>query len=710
MAAADLPDTDTLAGKIRATQSSAQIPLPDPGIDDTAHIVQFDPTAEAQTRSPTPPTAGAAEEPEVDESALRYFAARGDTARLKAEIARLRALYPNWQPPADPLAVPQHRDAKLEAMWRLYSEGKYAEVRRAIAERQASETTWQAPADLLERLSVAEARVRLVNASELKQYDTVVSVGAENPSLLNCADVDVLWRVAEAFVKTDRASRGQDAYRFILKNCTNPAERLATIQKAAALLPYESVQPLLAFEKTGTDGSREFDSVRDALSRSFVAEANRRPEISIDATYLERVKRLAANDTNGTDSLLLGWYYLRHNAMPEAEKWFRTSRDKSNTASASQGLALTLIARKAPAEAEEVMFRWKDDSEDASATYLAATANLLAGDPPPEVPGPVLQRIAAAVVEKRYVPTAQQMGWYARAFNQPQAAIRWFQTALQWKADDEPSAYGLAITQQQLNNHAAVEDIRRQWAGRSQRIANLGLLTSPPPATTRQTTPPTATAVEAPPAPAAATAPTVSAPVRVAAQRAPGPKVTEKATERATASKGNRTDCALGTASAANSQQALSLGWCLMNLNRPLEASEAFEKAAQSNVQSVREDAAYGQSLAYLRLGLTNKAAIAATQTPQTGKRAAELQTAILADRAVSAFNAKRYREALVYLDQRARLSPDTTDLAVLRGYAYMNLGMYNDAWKIFEFVAETGNSDASRGLAEIRDMQNGYR
>gem|GEM_PF-7043834 len=61
---------------------------------------------------------------QVDESALRYFAAQGDEKRLAAEIARLRQLYPDWTPPEDPLAVPQNADSQLEAMWQLYAQGR----------------------------------------------------------------------------------------------------------------------------------------------------------------------------------------------------------------------------------------------------------------------------------------------------------------------------------------------------------------------------------------------------------------------------------------------------------------------------------------------------------------------------------------------------------------------------------------------------------
>ena len=51
-------------------------------------------------------------------------------------------------------------------------------------------------------------------------------------SLLTCSEVDVLWRVARAFLKTERPSRALDVYRYILTNCSDPGERLATMQMA----------------------------------------------------------------------------------------------------------------------------------------------------------------------------------------------------------------------------------------------------------------------------------------------------------------------------------------------------------------------------------------------------------------------------------------------------------------------------------------------
>ena len=116
---------------------------------------------------------------------------------------------------------------------------------------------------------------------------------------------------------------------------------------------------------------------------------------------------------------------------------------------------------------------------------------------------------------------------------------------------------------------------------------------------------------------------------------------------------------------------ALDRGWCLLDLDRPLEAVPAFERAMAASAPDLRRDAAYGQSLAYLRVGLSDKAAVASTREPQTRQRRIELQTALLTAQAVDSLDAKRPVETLMALEQRSRLAPDRLDLMILRGYAY---------------------------------------
>jgi tetratricopeptide (TPR) repeat protein len=682
----------------------------------------------AQVPQQAPPASPAAaqiqgDRPQVDESALRYFAARNDQARLQAEISRLRTLYPDWTPPSDPLSVPQNGDPQLENMWRLYADGRFAELRRVIADRKAADTAWQPPADLLERLDVAEARARLVNASDLKQYQTVVDIGAQTPALLTCGEIDVLWRIAEAFAATGREVRAKDAYGYVLRNCTDEQERLATVQKASAALDYAAMQDLLSSEHRNEDGSGEFDGLRDDLSRRFMAEANEDPRMRIADAYVTRVEKLAEDGNLASDALLVGWYRLRREDTGAAEKWFRMAREREDSASASQGLALCLIAKKAPQEAEDVMYRWRDDSDDAKNTYMAATANLLAVMPPPILSEPVLQRIAVEVIEAKDAASAQQFGWYARNFNQPQTAARWFETALSWKPDDEPSAYGLVLSRNQLNDRAGVAAVQSQWRGRSERVANLG-------ETMQETLAARQMAQQGASAPVQQTLAQQPYPVQqyegqpvqqpVASRPAPSLPANAPAPFSQTYAAPPRAPTAVVNASSRGSRPqrgcastvdpdglapgaALSRGWCLMELNRPMEAADAFGVALKRGSGQVREDAAYGQSLAYLRVGLTDNAAVSATQAPLARKRASELQVAILSNRATAAFDAGRYRDALLFLDQRAQLDTERVDLMVMRGYAYLNMQRFADSIRVFEAASQTGNRDALRGLADAR-------
>ncbi|WCK04123.1 cellulose synthase [Agrobacterium tumefaciens] len=670
-------------------------------------------------QAPRAPQPASADMPEVDLSALRYFAARGDTQRLQAEIARLRTLYPNWTPPADPLAIPENGDPKLDAMWQLYTDGRYAEVRKAIADRQQAEPDWQPPDNLIGMLSLAEARQRLVNASDLKQYSAVVDTAANNPGLLTCGEVDVLWRVADAFANTDRTARARDAYLYILNNCTAASDRLATVQKASALLPAEMMAELLAKEKPGADGQLEFEPVKNDLARQFVAKAGEKPKegekegVTVPSAYLMRLERLAETDKLASDALLLGWYNIRQKNMAEAEKWFRRAREEENSASASQGLALALIDRNEPREAEDVMYKWRTASDDALATYLAATANLLALEPPVVLPPDVLQRIAGETVARKDAATAQQFGWYSLAFRQTPLALQWFSTALGWKPDDEPSAYGMAVSYHDLRNLAGLRGVQQQWASRSQRIADVGtarMVDQSGQIVAPVSTPPAAQQVTAPApiyAPQGGTAVVYDQPV---VQQQPEPsrkqarRPTQTQAQRETSAASRPRSCAAyPDPQRLPPQQALDLGWCLMETNRPAEALKAFESAIEGGQSTVKSDAAYGQSLAYLRMGLTDHAAVSATKSRMDRPRATELQVSILADRAVSAFQTKRYAETLLLLDQRARLADERADLMVLRGYSYLAMRRYGDAAQIFESLTAIGNQDGIKGLAAVR-------
>lgn len=651
--------------------------------------------AQAPTGQAQPDTSTLAE---VDESALRFFARQGDTRRLEIEISRLRALYPDWSPPDDPLAVPDQVDQRLEAIWDLYSQNRLAEARQAIAERQTDDPDWQPPSDLLDRLALSEARERIVNASQISQYDTVIRIGTDNPELLTCAEVDILWRVAEAFARTDRQTRASDAYRYILDNCDDPRERLATLQNASQLLDLALLDPLLELERVDEEGVGEFEPVRDELARAIVAESGEDATRQVPAEQLSRLELLIEEERRAADALLLGWHYLQREAHTEAERWFRLAREVQDLADASEGLALSLMASGQHAEAEEVIYPWREETDDTRSVHLAAAANLLGEEPRPFLSSEVLARIVEAAVAASDAATARQLGWYARGWEQHETAAQWFSTALGWDSEDEPAAYGLALTYQELGNADELAEIKRVWSGRSERVEQVGLPaedTAPVP----QPAPAPSDRSQASPA----VQPSTAAPTSTSTTTAPASPSQTSAGQPVAATAGR--SCHLhADPRSLSAQAALQRAWCLMDADRPMEAVPAFAVALERGGETTRRDAAWGKSLAYLRLELVDNAAVAAVAAPQDAQRANELQTAILAQRAVGAFERGRFVEALLALDQRAQIAPERIDLMVLRGYAYLNLNRMADARRIFQAVAGTGNRDGLRGLAEVKN------
>ena len=666
------------------------------------------PSSEPSPASPpgSPPPSN---QPQVDESALRYFASQGDTRRVNAEIARLRALYPNWTPPSDlsqlSSAAAVTVDPIIERLWNLYREDRIAEVRAAIAERQSSDPNWKPPEELITALDTVEARRRLTNASDSGQWRTVLTVATENPNLLTCVNVDVLWRVAEAFAKTEQANRARDAYTYLLTNCANPGERLATLQKALTLLPDNQVVDLLQFErKTGAEPDN-FDSIREELARRRVERASNDDTLTATAEDLALVERMTRNSNEPGPVLVLAWYNYHHGNPARALELFKAALDRNGGNKAAEGYAMSLRALERLAEAEAFAYDWRDKAPENMKVYLDVATALLTQDPPPRLEPRVVSRIVPVVTSQRFPDGAQALGWYSYNTSQFQTARDWFRQALNWKPDDEPSAYGLALSTQRLNDRAGFNAIVAQWRNRSERIADLADGTTPAPAG-RQRVPQGRMVQPAENVPQAPTRPVTiqTETPRMAVERSmvqAEPSLRSVAVESRPS--GRRNCIMTRSAEVLSPDAALSLGWCLMEANRPMEAVSAFDQAIRRGSARTREEAAYGKSLAYLRKNLTSEAAVAAAQAPQTGERRVELGASILAQRALAAYRDGRYVETILALSERARIVPEQNDLMLIRGWSYFKLGRLKDAEKVFRAVQRTGFSEeASVGLNAV--------
>jgi cellulose synthase operon protein C len=636
--------------------------------------------------------ANAPTSPPVDETALRYFARQGDTRRLSAEIARLRSLYPDWTPPQDPLKAAPIADPQLDRLWQLYAQGKFAAVREAVAARQTAEVGWTPPKDLVDRLALADMRERLVNASDAKQYGMVIQIAASAPSLRTCGDVDVLWRVAEAFARTDRQTRALDAYRYMLTTCTSEPERIATMQKAAVLLSRQNLAPLFELAHPGHEAD-EFRSIREGLARQAVSAGGADAKSDASPEDIAILEKLAEAGSSSADPMMLGWYFLRRDDAAPAAHWFRVSYERQNIAESAQGLALALVKLKRPAEAEAILARWREASEEVAKVYLAAATNLLAQQPAPTLASDVLARIVEAVAKRRDPAAAQELGWYSHAYNQDETASRWFVAALSWKPDDEPSAYGLAVVDSTLNRRDALRALARIWQGRSPRI--LALLD--PAVARRLAAVPTTSQGQTQTA-----APALREEAPISQNGVSRPEATRPSTqgedERAVIRQAAPVEGECGPAGAG-----LARAWCLMKLDRPTEAAAAFRaRLAIANAKE-RQEAAYGLSLANLRMGLTAEADVASQAAPQTSVRVNEIRLAILTQRIRAAYSAGAYADVLASLDVRAGLANEQIDLMVLRGWSYYHLQRYQEAERVFQAIAASGHDEALSALGIVR-------
>lgn len=683
-----------------------------------AAIAQQTGSGTDQPPAESPPPANGSQ-PQVDESALRYFASQGDTRRVNAEIARLRALYPNWTPPSDLSqlsggAAAAAPDPLIERLWNLYREDRIAEVRAAIAERQTSDPNWKAPEELVAALETVEARRRLTNASDSGQWRAVLQVATEAPSLLTCVNVDVLWRVAEAFARTDQPNRTRDVYIYLLQNCANPGERLATLQKALTLLPEQQVTALLQFERKTGESPDDFSSIRDELARRRVERASLDSKMTASAEDLAVVERLIQNTNESGPVLILGWYNYHHGNPARALELFKTALDRNAGAKAAEGYAMSLRALERISDAETFAYEWRERAPENMKIYLDVATALLSQDPPPRLEPQDLTRIVPVVTAQRFSDAAQALGWYSYNTQQIRTARDWFRTALNWKADDEASAYGLALTTQRLNDRAGFNAVVAQWRSRSQRIADLADGINPPSGRQPAAMPPIA--AQAPMAQAVESTPLRVQPRLVSRQTTVEQVETEQTFSRTDDNVRRRQTQARSTLgrnctmtrnpAGLSGDSALTRGWCLMEINRPMEAVAAFDQAIATGSSRTREEAAYGKSLAYLRKNLTSEAAIAAAEAPQTRERRVELGASILTQRALAAYRDGRYVETLLALSERARIVPEQNDLLLIRGWSYLKLGRYGDAEKVFRAVQQTGYSEeAAAGLNAIREV-----
>ena len=418
---------------------------------------------------PAPLAAQAAAAAEPNLSALRFYASQNDLARVAAEIRLLRAKYPGWEPPTD-LFSDERPGESEQALWDLFAKHGFAGLKNAIAERQRQTPGWKPSSDLSTKLTLAVAYDQMVHASDAKDYGTVLDVAAANRGLLTCGNVDAIWRSAEALASTGDEPHALDAYRYVLTNCTNAPERLATVQKASTLLKSpDAVNSLVAMGKRLPDGTNEFADLRfDAMRRRVGdALAAKQPAQPADLDQLA-TRAHAANGEK--DAELLGWYGLSRQDYAGAEGWFREALKHGPAGKPAEGLVLALRDGGKNDEAVALARQYAPLGPDNRKLMIEGLVANLDGKVP--LAADAVKTLGAAIDDAHDADAAQALGWHLFKAKATADAQGWFRKSLAWQPG-EAAAVGMMVTSKQLKQPADFAATVTQYGSTYPRVAEL---------------------------------------------------------------------------------------------------------------------------------------------------------------------------------------------------------------------------------------------
>jgi cellulose synthase operon protein C len=408
----------------------------------------------------------------VDERALRYYASQYDYARVDAEIARLRTLHPDWQPPRDLFGAPspQSSEVDVSGLWAAYDRGDFGAVRSEINALRRINPTWEPPQKLLDLMAAAEVRTALKDAVAKGDWGAAIEVGRRYPRQIAPTPelIENLWLVAEAYHRSADDEAAYALYGQVIEESDDAGLRLATLQKALANRDDRRLAALLERERTRSKGADEQALLAQIESdfkgggggppgpRSRLGTAL--PRVSSGEADAQEIAAIAASafELKHADAAqVLGWHHFDRRDWPEAERWFARSLEWQPGPSAAEGLARTYVEQRRFAEAEALARTWLGRAPGLAKVIEQVEQQALWADLERRDPREVLAVTMRQVAGERADPGALVMhGWALYRLGRPGEAARAFEQVYrdQGVAPERRSdaAYGLALARLEL--------------------------------------------------------------------------------------------------------------------------------------------------------------------------------------------------------------------------------------------------------------------
>jgi len=208
------------------------------------------------------PVAEARDLPAAELRALKYYVETGDRRSASAELARLKARYPDWAPPNDLTRIGSGASAtdgpgdEANRVWRLIEIGNLEAARGRLDHLKAVHPDWQPPAEMEELLSLAETQAAFDGAIAAGDAPAAIAAVRANPSILRCDRVNNAWQLATMQHKTGDTGAALATYRGVLGSCTDTGVLVATLQKAHSIGTPADTRTLAEFARARRPAAR----------------------------------------------------------------------------------------------------------------------------------------------------------------------------------------------------------------------------------------------------------------------------------------------------------------------------------------------------------------------------------------------------------------------------------------------------------------------
>ena len=400
----------------------------------------------------------------VDESALRYYAAKKDAARVELETRRLKRLNPRWQPPVD-LGSAEIGGGDEDDLWDLFAADRLDELQATIAARVAAQPSWKPSRDLIEKIKQKRLRDEILKGSKAGNWYEVSSLSGRLNVRASAQDTELMWTVAEGFARIGQFDQAGVLLASALEGATDGPVRTAVVLRAFALLPFADAEKLLSQAHRGPNGESEFDAIADDISRARISAILRdEGGVSLTPEQHARLGVLGRESKEPTYSELLGWYALKTDMTDEAFDWFKLSISRGGEAMVAHGLAQSLLRRGQLVEAEDVAHAWRNPIANNSIFFTDILETKLTLEIPPEIPGERLTRYAKETVETQSGEGAQGLAWYSYNSCQYDKALEWFERAVAWHPK-ETTVYGYALALRRLKRAREFIEVVNRYDG-----------------------------------------------------------------------------------------------------------------------------------------------------------------------------------------------------------------------------------------------------